>query len=69
MEKKVFKQILKCIPETDKNKKYIMNSALNIYLTWYGIRPACVPFDGPYSLEPHTTKIINSLNKIIMGIV
>lgn len=64
MEQKVFKQILKCIPETDKNKKYIMDSALNIYLTWCGIRPACVPFDGPYSLEPHTTKIINALNKI-----
>ena len=64
MEQKVFKQILKCIPETDKNKKYIMDAALNIYLTWCGIRPACVPFDGPYSLKPHITKIINSLNKI-----
>lgn len=67
MEQKVFKQILKCIPETDKNKKYIMNSALNIYLTWCGIRPACVPFDSESYLHPDTDiakNVISSLNKI-----
>lgn len=66
MEQRIFKQILKCLPDTPKYKKHIIAIALNIYLVWCGIRPGCIPFDE-ILLEPNTPecdKVIKSLNKI-----
>lgn len=63
--KKVFQQILDSIPNTDRFKKDKMDMALNIYLTWCGIRPACIPYDGfKLRLEANTPEANNIITKI-----
>ena len=65
MEKDVFKQILACVP--DKLKKYQMSIALDIYLTWCGIRTGCIPFDSETYIHPTSQlgkECITLINKI-----
>jgi hypothetical protein len=65
MEKQVFEKILACIPAN--LKKYKMSIALNIYLTWCGIRTGCIPFDSNTYIDPHTPlgkECITQINKI-----
>lgn len=66
-EKQVFKQILKCLPDTPRYKNHSMAVALDIYLVWCGIRHGCIPFDSNLYLQPNTPecdKVIMLLNKI-----
>ena len=72
MEKQVFEQIWNCIPNKyDKRKK--LPIALDIYLTWCGIRPSCRPFgfkNDNLELEIESKDVeafilnINKINKL-----
>jgi len=47
MEKQIFNKIYNSIPKNIfVNDDGILSCAVDIYLTWCGIRPACIPFDG-----------------------
>jgi hypothetical protein len=47
MEKRIFERIYKSIPKgIFINEDGILSASVDIYLTWCGIRPACIPFDG-----------------------
>ena len=50
MEKQVFKQILNSIPNK-YNKRPKLPLALDIYLTWCGIRSSCRPFAFNENME------------------
>jgi hypothetical protein len=47
MEQRLFNKIYNSIPKNIfVNDDGILSCAIDIYLTWCGIRPACIPFDG-----------------------
>ncbi|NBO72970.1 hypothetical protein EBV26_21250 [bacterium] len=48
--KRIFSKIYRSIPkEFFADEDGVFGCAISIYLTWCGIRPACIPFDGDYN--------------------
>lgn len=52
METTIFKKIYNSIPKNIfVNDDGVLSAAIDIYFTWCGIRPACIPFDGEVKYE------------------
>lgn len=68
--KEIFNLILKSLPkQVFSNNEGLFEAAIDIYLTWIGLRPACIPFDGENDMHKYMSsskgkKCLEALKKI-----